>query len=89
MLLTMHVCYFCFSVQLMNEPNSILPPLSSSAMIPMVYRNRMYYLSSGEAQSNFQVNPEKYLTQTVPCLPVPIRIALIGPPKSGKTTGLY
>ena len=72
----------------MDDPNSVLPPLSTSGMIPTIYRGRIYYLSSGNARSSFEANPEKYMHQEVPHLPVPVRIALVGPPKSGKTTGL-
>ena len=34
-------------------------------------------------------NPEKYLSQTPPGPGVPVRLAIVGPPKSGKSEGLY
>ena len=74
-----------FIFQLLEDPNTVLPP--SNGMIPTAYRGRMYYLSSRKVQSDFETNPGKYLSQQVPSLPVPVRIAVVGPPKSGKTTG--
>lgn len=32
-------------------------------------------------------NPIKYICQPKPKPPVPVKIAIVGPPKSGKTTG--
>lgn len=34
-------------------------------------------------------NPIKYIRQPEPKPTIPIRIAIVGPPKSGKTTGKY
>ena len=34
-------------------------------------------------------NPEKYTNEPSPGPAVPIRLAIVGPPKSGKTTGTY
>ena len=58
-------------------------------MIPVIHRQLIYFLSTHEAKNTFIANPEKYLGQEVPRLPVPIRLAIVGPPKSGKTTGVY
>lgn len=33
-------------------------------------------------------DPDYYLHQKVPGLPVPVRVAVVGPPKSGKSTGM-
>ena len=33
-------------------------------------------------------NPEKYFAQTPPGPGVPVRLAILGPPKSGKSTGM-
>lgn len=39
------------------------------------------------AREQFMANPKKYLTQTPPGTQVPIRLAIVGPPKSGKSEG--
>ena len=71
----------------MEEPLSVLPPSSIASMFPVVYRQRIYFMSSSLARTKFILNPPHYLEQEVPRLPVPVRVAIVGPPKSGKTTG--
>ncbi|XP_041351641.1 adenylate kinase 9-like isoform X3 [Gigantopelta aegis] len=53
---------------------------------PCVYRGYIYYLSSMECREQFVQNPIAYLKQPSPKPVVPIRLAIIGPPKSGKST---
>ena len=53
---------------------------------PAIYRNHVYFLSSQHARERFMQDPMTYLKQPSPKPVVPIRIAIIGPPKSGKTT---
>ncbi|EDO38691.1 predicted protein [Nematostella vectensis] len=53
---------------------------------PVVYRQHVYFCCSEEARDEFVLCPAKYLKQPSPKPVVPIRIAIIGPPKSGKTT---
>ena len=57
-------------------------------LFPAIYRSHIYYLSSVETRKQFQHEPIKYIGPQVPDPPpvVPIRLALVGPPKSGKTT---
>ena len=73
----------------MEECHSVLPPSSIHSTFPVIYRQRIYFLSSVTAQTQFIANPEYYLGQDVPRLPVPVRLAIVGPPKSGKTTSVY
>ncbi|KAK7500075.1 hypothetical protein BaRGS_00008622, partial [Batillaria attramentaria] len=53
---------------------------------PCIYRQHMYFLSSSAAKDTFTNDPMTYLLQESPKPVVPIRIAIVGPPKSGKTT---
>ena len=53
---------------------------------PVIYRGYIYYLSSAQNRELFVQHPLRYLNQPSPKPVVPVRIALIGPPKSGKTT---
>ena len=53
---------------------------------PAVYRQFIYYLSSTAALKQFTYNPLTYLKQASPKPVVPMRLAVVGPPKAGKTT---
>ncbi|XP_073076898.1 adenylate kinase 9 isoform X2 [Manis javanica] len=53
---------------------------------PVIHRHYIYFLSSKETREKFMRNPIKYIRQPKPKPAVPIRIAIVGPPKSGKTT---
>ncbi|KAH3738545.1 hypothetical protein DPMN_045182 [Dreissena polymorpha] len=55
-------------------------------MFPCIYRSHVYFLSSPQAREEFVSDPIKYVSQPTPKPVVPIKIAVIGPPKSGKTT---
>ena len=77
--------YLC---QLWDEGPAVLPPeLSLDQQCPVMYRKVVYYLSSPAARDRFMADPEKYIRQQPPGSLVPIRLAILGPPKSGKTTG--
>ncbi|XP_078492449.1 adenylate kinase 9 [Ciona intestinalis] len=71
------------------ESKEVLPPLQSmkTPTYPLVYNQYIFYLSSIETRQKFMENPLKYVLNQPPAKPVvPIQIAIIGPPKSGKTT---
>jgi len=51
-----------------------------------VYRHHIYFLSDEEAKERFIQSPQTFLQQVSPKPLVPIKVAIIGPPKSGKTT---
>ena len=55
-------------------------------MYPCIYRSHIYYLSSTQARDEFVSDPIKFTSQPTPKPVVPIKIAVLGPPKSGKTT---
>ena len=75
--------------QLLEGCSSVLPPVSIKQTLPVVYRQYVYFLSSSTAVKLFLNTPEYFLTQNVANYSVPVRVAILGPPKSGKTTGKY
>ena len=56
---------------------------------PCIYRSHIYFLSSIQAREEFVNDPVKFVSQPTPKPVVPIKIAVVGPPKSGKTTCKY
>lgn len=67
----------------------IIKPMESSEnpVYPVIHRQYIYFLSSKETKEKFMKNPIKYIRQPKPKPNMPIKIAIVGPPKSGKTTG--
>ena len=63
-----------------------MSPLPENPTFPALYRQHVYFLSSIDARIQFMSNPLAYLCQRSPKPVVPIRVAIVGPPKSGKTT---
>ncbi|XP_075872948.1 adenylate kinase 9 isoform X2 [Nelusetta ayraudi] len=59
-------------------------PLSSAQ--PLIFNQYIYFFNSVENRKTFTANPLKYLRQPKPNPCVPIKMAVVGPPKSGKTT---
>nr|XP_020756598.1 adenylate kinase 9 [Odocoileus virginianus texanus] len=74
-------------VFLLNEGETIKPVENSeNPLHPVIHRQYVYFLSSKETKEKFMKNPIKYICQPKPKPTIPIRIAILGPPKSGKTT---
>nr|XP_040016288.1 adenylate kinase 9 isoform X3 [Gasterosteus aculeatus aculeatus] len=59
-------------------------PLNTS--YPLIFHQYIYFFASKENRNTFMLNPLKYLRQPKPTPPLPVKIAVVGPPKSGKTT---
>ncbi|KAL8186359.1 UNVERIFIED_CONTAM: hypothetical protein K2H54_069233, partial [Gekko kuhli] len=53
---------------------------------PVIHRNSIYFFVSKENRDKFMKNPIKYIRQPKPKPTMPVKIAIVGPPKSGKTT---
>ncbi|XP_069743657.1 adenylate kinase 9 isoform X3 [Narcine bancroftii] len=71
----------------LSEGNAIQPIQDMQQNIyPVVHRMYVYYFVSKLNRDKFIENPFKYITQSKPRPTVPIRIAIVGPPKSGKST---
>ncbi|XP_074166225.1 LOW QUALITY PROTEIN: adenylate kinase 9 [Sminthopsis crassicaudata] len=65
-----------------------IKPLVNAAnpTYPVIHRQYIYFLSNKVNRDKFMKDPIKYIRQPKPKPAVPIRIAVVGPPKSGKTT---
>lgn len=88
-------CFFSIEIQfdillfLQLFNGNCFPPVyeSEKAIRTVLYRKNVYYLADEEAKNEFIKNPLKYVRQPPPKSLIPAKIAVVGPPKSGKTTG--
>eukprot|EP01135_Chromosphaera_perkinsii_P003290 Nk52_evm65s239 gene=Nk52_evmTU65s239 len=67
-----------------HEKSSLFP--IEKGGFPCAYRHYIYYCSSEEARSKFMENAVKYISLPAPSPSVPFSLAILGPPKSGKST---
>ncbi|MBN3315008.1 KAD9 kinase, partial [Atractosteus spatula] len=58
----------------------------SNPTYPVLFRQFIYFFASKDSRNKFMLNPIKYLRQPKPKPSLPIKIAVVGPPKSGKST---
>ncbi|XP_077973287.1 adenylate kinase 9-like [Styela clava] len=73
----------------LKDDNDVVQPISTpiSPLFPVIYHHHIYFLSSLNSRTKFMADPLAYVLHQPPAKPVvPIRLAVIGPPKSGKTT---
>ncbi|KAM6084508.1 adenylate kinase 9 [Theristicus caerulescens] len=71
----------------LSEGDVIKPQQShGNTVFPVIHRQYIYFCSSKENKETFMKNPIKYIRQPKPKPAVPVKIAIVGPPKSGKTT---
>ncbi|XP_030577131.1 adenylate kinase 9 isoform X3 [Archocentrus centrarchus] len=74
-------------IKLYKERDLIQPlqwPFSTTH--PLIFHQYIYFFASKENCNTFMLNPLKYLQQPKPTPSLPVKIAVTGPPKSGKTT---
>uniref|UniRef100_A0A8C2TCB1 Adenylate kinase 9 n=1 Tax=Coturnix japonica TaxID=93934 RepID=A0A8C2TCB1_COTJA len=57
-----------------------------NTLFPVIHRQYVYFFSSKKNREIFMNDPIKYICQPKPKPPLPVKIAIVGPPKSGKTT---
>ncbi|XP_009957843.1 PREDICTED: adenylate kinase 9, partial [Leptosomus discolor] len=71
----------------LSEGDVIKPQQSrENTVFPVIHRQYIYFFSSKENKEKFMKNPIKYIRQPKPKPAVAVKIAIVGPPKSGKTT---
>ncbi|XP_005914603.1 adenylate kinase 9 [Haplochromis burtoni] len=78
---------FLDPIKLHKERDLIQPlkwPFNTTYLL--LFHQYIYFFASKENCNTFMLNPLKYLRQPKPTTSLPIKIAVIGPPKSGKTT---
>ncbi|XP_685909.5 adenylate kinase 9 isoform X1 [Danio rerio] len=77
----------CWDPVKYTEGDLIQPPQDSyHSTFPVILHQFIYFFASKETRNTFILNPIKYLRQPRPNPSLPIKLAIIGPPKSGKTT---
>lgn len=83
-----HAIRFTCRLMLQNKQGHLFPPASKkwADLFPVVYRQYVYLCSTNEMRLEFLSKPEFFVRQMQPRLCIPLRIAVIGPPQSGKTT---
>ncbi|XP_049976513.1 adenylate kinase 9-like [Alexandromys fortis] len=73
----------------LSEGETIKPVENAeNPLNPVIHRQYIYFLSSKQTKEKFMMNPIKYIRQPKPKASMPVRIMIVGPPKSGKTTAL-
>ncbi|XP_065820230.1 adenylate kinase 9 [Labrus bergylta] len=84
----LHSAFGCLDpIKLFKEPDLIQPlqwPLNTT--FPLIFHQFIYFFATKENRSIFMLNPLKYIGQPKPFALLPVKIAILGPPKSGKTT---
>ena len=72
----------------LSEGETIKPVENAeNPLNPVIHRHYIYFLSNKQTKEKFMMNPIKYIRQPKPKATMPVRIMIVGPPKSGKTTG--
>ncbi|XP_030201853.1 adenylate kinase 9 isoform X2 [Gadus morhua] len=78
-----HSAYRCWDPVKYVEGDLIQPVHTPYALL---FHHYIYLFASKATRNSFMLNPIKFLRQNKPNPSIPIRVAVIGPPKSGKTT---
>jgi len=67
----------------LKEGTAVQPILG--AQYPATHRGVVYMMSSAENRKKFLLDPLGYIQQSKPPPALPVNVAVVGPPKSGKT----
>ncbi|XP_040614143.1 adenylate kinase 9 isoform X3 [Mesocricetus auratus] len=71
----------------LSEGETIKPVENAeNSLSAVIHRQYVYFLSSKQNKEKFMMNPIKYIRQPKPKATMPVRVMIVGPPKSGKTT---
>ncbi|XP_017457312.2 adenylate kinase 9 isoform X2 [Rattus norvegicus] len=71
----------------LSEGETIKPvETAENPLNPIIHRHYIYFLSTKQTKEKFMMNPIKYIRQPKPKASMPVRIMIVGPPKSGKST---
>ncbi|XP_029281159.1 LOW QUALITY PROTEIN: adenylate kinase 9 [Cottoperca gobio] len=84
----LHSAFGCWDPIKQYKERDLIQPLQwpLNATHPLIFHQYIYFFASKENRNTFMLNPLKYLRQPKPTLSLPVKIAVVGPPKSGKTT---
>ncbi|XP_026196504.1 adenylate kinase 9 isoform X2 [Anabas testudineus] len=83
-----HSAFGCWDPIKQYKESDLIQPLQwpLNTTYPLMFNQYIYFFASKENRNTFQLNPLRYLRQPKPTPSLPVKIAIIGPPKSGKTT---
>ncbi|XP_026174949.1 adenylate kinase 9 isoform X2 [Mastacembelus armatus] len=82
-----HSAFGCWDPIMQYKERDLIKPLQwpLNATYPLIFHQYIYFFASKENRDTFMLNPLRYLRQPKPSPPFPVKLAVIGPPKSGKT----
>ncbi|KAK2856221.1 hypothetical protein Q5P01_004956 [Channa striata] len=86
--LKFYSAFGCWDPIKQYEEGGLIQPLQwpLNSTHPLIFHQYIYFFASKDNRHTFMLNPLKYLRQSKPTPPLPIKIAITGPPKSGKST---
>uniref|UniRef100_A0A3Q1CXD4 Nucleoside-diphosphate kinase n=1 Tax=Amphiprion ocellaris TaxID=80972 RepID=A0A3Q1CXD4_AMPOC len=78
----------CFDPVKQYKGRDLIQPLQwpLNTSYPLLFHQYVYFFTSKENRNTFMLNPLKCLRQPKPVPSLPVKMAVTGPPKSGKTT---
>ncbi|KAM9354982.1 adenylate kinase 9 [Pholidichthys leucotaenia] len=84
----LHSAFGCWDPVMQYTDRELIQPLQwpLRAAYPLLFHHYVYFFASKENRKTFMLNPLKYLRQPKPLFELPVKVAIVGPPKSGKTT---
>ncbi|XP_030261487.1 adenylate kinase 9 isoform X1 [Sparus aurata] len=84
----LHSAFGCWDPIKQYKERGLIQPLQwpLNTTYPLILHQYIYFFASRENRYTFMLNPLKYLRQQKPAPSLPLKIAVVGPPKSGKTT---
>ncbi|XP_039637151.1 adenylate kinase 9 isoform X2 [Perca fluviatilis] len=84
----LHSAFGCWDPIKHYKERDVIQPLQwpLNTTYPLIFHQFIYFFATKENRNTFMLNPLKYLRQPKPTPSLPIKIAVVGPPKSGKTT---
>ncbi|XP_056260814.1 adenylate kinase 9 isoform X1 [Seriola aureovittata] len=83
----LHSAFGCWDPIKQYKERDLIQPLQwpLNTTYPLIFHQYIYFFASKENRNTFMVNPLKYLRQSKPTPSLPVKMAVLGPPKSGKT----
>ncbi|XP_050927825.1 LOW QUALITY PROTEIN: adenylate kinase 9 [Lates calcarifer] len=84
----LHSAFGCWDPIKQYKERDLIQPLQwpLNTTYPLIFHQYIYFFASKENRNTFMLNPLKYLRQPKPIPALPVKMAVLGPPKSGKTT---
>ncbi|XP_034436680.1 adenylate kinase 9-like [Hippoglossus hippoglossus] len=84
----LHSAFGCLDPIKQYKERDLIQPLQwpLNTTHPVIFNQYIYFFESEENRNTFMLNPLKYLRQPKPTPSLPVKLAVVGPPKSGKTT---